>query len=86
MVDNPSHFPHAHTDNKPARTESLIDYGQFRSDGLEPLGSLWDVTEPLSQRLINLLDEAVVLPHKSIQLPIIVAYSLIPSALVVCQG
>lgn len=81
MVDNPSHFPHAHTDKKASRSESLIDYEQFRSDGLEPLGSLWDVSEPLSGRLMNLLNEAVILPHKNIQLPIIVAYSLIPSAL-----
>ena len=65
----------------PPPTEQVPKYELFRLQQEEPLGDLWHMELPLSTNLQNLIKEAVIIPYANIQLPIVTAYALIPSAL-----
>lgn len=59
----------------------FLDYSQFVSESAEPWQDIYDNSLPLSQNLISILRQSVLLPRANIQVPIAVAYMLIPSAL-----
>lgn len=59
----------------------FIDYSQFCEDSSEPWQDIYDDSLSLAQNLIKILGESVLLPSAKIQIPIAVAYMLIPSAL-----
>lgn len=59
----------------------LPNYSQFRQEFYEPLTELWDASAELSENFMNIAKETVVLPFAEIQLPILTAYALIPSAI-----
>lgn len=58
-----------------------FSFQSFRESQFEFLGNLWDESLLLSTNFINLLKESVVIPHADLQLPIIAAYALTPSAM-----
>lgn len=60
---------------------SLPKYELFRLQSEEALDGLWDETLSLSFNLKTLINQAVILPYANIQLPIVTAYLLIPSAI-----
>lgn len=57
-----------------------MDYAQYRVEVCSK-GEVWDDFDSLSSNLTRLFQNAVILPHANIQLSIITAYTLIPSAL-----
>lgn len=58
-----------------------LDYKHFREEHKEPLGELWDDNALLSNNFMTLAKESAIIPHADIQLPILTAYALIPSAM-----
>lgn len=59
----------------------ILNYKNFREDMQEPLGDLWDDSSPLIENFMRIAREAVVIPYADIQLPMLAAYSFIPSAM-----
>lgn len=57
------------------------DYKNFREEQYEPLGGLWDESASLVDNFKFIAKEAVLIPYIDIQLPVIAAYSFIPSAM-----
>ena len=60
---------------------SLPDFEAFRKMSLDDDLDLWDSELTLAENLENTIAHSTFLPKPQIQLPIIVAYSLIPSAM-----
>lgn len=58
-----------------------FDFQDYRDSQLDSIEEYWDEKLSLSQNFINLVNECMVLPYASIQLPIVTAYALIPSAM-----
>lgn len=63
------------------QANDIFDYKGFREEHREPLGDLWDENLSLANNLMAIIKESVVLPYADIQLPVLVAYTLIPSAI-----
>lgn len=62
---------------EPTRTR----YESYRESQLEPLDDMWDASVSLSTNLSKLIRESTILPYADIQVPLICAYTLIPSAM-----
>jgi len=65
----------------PDPREYSPNYELFRMQQEEPLGDLWSDELLLSANLQNLISQTVILPYADIQVPVLSAYLLTPSAL-----
>lgn len=64
--------------------EGRIDFSQFRNESGESWRDVYDEELSLADNLKQMIHESVILPKARLQVPIAVAYMLIPSAMATC--
>lgn len=61
--------------------DEKIDYGQYRALAFDDTEEVYDPSRPLAWNLQRLFTEGLAMPHQNTQLPVLVSYMLIPTAM-----
>lgn len=71
-------------DAKEALKPNFVDYSKFRKSVYENWQDLYNLSQPIGSIVGDLINSVTVLPEKDLQVPVLTAFAICPTALVDC--